>query len=71
MGDTILKGDMNWQKWIIKWGKGIGVTLAATGLIYTASFMQTNPLPISTEYAFLTGLIITTLNQVGNWLIHA
>jgi hypothetical protein len=69
MGEIILKGDFDWKKWFVKWGKGIGVTLIGTTCLYTASFMGVNPFPI--EYAFWSGLLITFLNQIGNMLVHA
>jgi hypothetical protein len=71
MGKYFFKGDQDWKKWFAKWGKGLVVTVSATGLLYTASYMQVNPLPVSSEYVFFTGLIITILNQIGNFLQHA
>lgn len=66
---VLFKGDMDWKKWFIKLGKGLGVTLVATGLIYTADYINLTEFP--TEYAFISGLVVLVLNQVGNWLQHA
>ena len=62
------KGDFNWKIWITKLGKGLGITLGATTCLYVADFIVANPLP--EEYVFWGGLVIITLQQIGNWLKH-
>jgi hypothetical protein len=71
MGDIILKGDQDWKKWTIKWGKGLIAVTTLTAVTYTATYLNANPLPVDPKYIFLTGLLVTLLNQVGNWLQHA
>jgi len=61
-------GDFNWGIWFKKFGLGLGTTLLATGLVFTADYLQAAQLPA--EYAFTTGIIILVLNQVGNYIKH-
>ena len=71
MGETILRGDNDWTIWGKKWLIAVGVPLLATGALYTAEFITANPLPIDPKYAFLSGLFVTILYQLGNLLKHA
>jgi len=71
MGKYFFKGDQDWKKWFIKWGKGLIAVTTLSTVTYTATFLQANPLPVDPKWIFVTGLLITFLNQVGNWLQHA
>ena len=62
-------GDFSWNIWFKKFGKGLGLTLASTGILYTADYLQATDFPA--EYAFWAGLLIITLSQIGNWIKHA
>lgn len=61
-------GDFSWDIWFKKWGKGLLLTFGAAGALYTAEYMTANPLPA--EYAFWAGLLIISLQQVGNYIKH-
>ena len=70
MGEIILKGDNNWTIWFKKWIPAVGMPLLATGIIYTADYIQVNPLPIDPKYVFVSGLIVTVLYQIANLIKH-
>jgi len=61
-------GDFDAKIWLRKWGYGLGATLLSTGLIFTADYIGLNSFPV--EYAFYGGLLITFLNQIGNFIKH-
>ena len=60
--------DFLWSKWLEKWGKGLAAVFIGSGALYTAEFIQVNPLP--PEYAFWSGLLIVLLLQIGNAVKH-
>jgi hypothetical protein len=62
------KGDFDWKIWATKLGKGLGLVLGSTACLYVADYMIAEPIPA--DYAFWGGLIIITLQQIGNWLKH-
>ena len=61
-------GDFDIKVWGWKFAKGLGVTLAATGCIYTAEYLKATNFP--PEYAFWGGLLVVVLGQIGNWIKH-
>lgn len=60
--------DFSWKIWLTKWGKGLGLTLAATACVYTAEYMNVTTFP--TEYAFWGAMLAVTLSQIGNFITH-
>jgi len=71
MGETIFRGDNDWIKWGKKWVAAVGVPILATGILYTAEYINVNPIPVDPKYAFLSGLFVTILYQIGNLIKHA
>ena len=68
-GGEIMANDMNWEVWWKKLGKGLGLTLLASGLIYVANYIDATTFPV--EYAFWASLVYTGLSQAGNWIKHS
>lgn len=71
MGNWIFRGDNKWGIWIKKWIPAVIVPAVATTIIYTADYINLNPLPIDPKYAFVSGLFVTILYQIGNLIKHA
>jgi hypothetical protein len=67
----ILRGDNDWGIWLKKWAAAIIVPAASVILISTSEYITNNPLPIDPKWAFLTGLIVTIMYQIGNLIKHA
>ena len=67
---NIRLGDQDWKIWFKKFGKGLGAVLLASGVAYSATFLQENPLP-DPKYQFIAGLIVVILLQIGNYIKHA
>jgi len=67
----ILRGDNKWAVWLKKWIPAVVTPTIATGIVATANYLEINPLPITPQYAFVSGLIVTILYQIGNLIKHA
>jgi len=61
-------GNMDWKIWGKKLLKGVGLTIGASTCLYVADYMTVNPIPV--EYTFWGGLVIVSLQQIGNWVKH-
>jgi len=62
------EGDFDWKIWFSKLGKGVGLVLLVTFLLYVADYLIANPLPA--DYAFWAGLVIIALQQIANFIKH-
>jgi hypothetical protein len=60
--------DFDWKIWGKKWATGLGTTILATAIVFTANYIQATTFPA--EYAFWGGLVIIVLNQIANFIKH-
>lgn len=58
----------DWKIWGTKWVKGAIASAAAAICFYTAEYLGASTLPAN--YVFWSGLGVTVLNQVGNYIKH-
>jgi len=70
MGKWIFKGDNKWGIWVKKWIPAVVAPTVATGIVYTANYLQVNPLPLDPEYTFISGFLVTILLTLGNLIKH-
>ena len=61
-------GDFKLDLWLKKFGRGLLLVMASTGLVYTAEQNQATDLP--PDYAFWGGLIAICCMQIGNYVKH-
>ena len=60
--------DFDIKIWLKKLGKGLGLTLLSTGIIYVAEYIEVSDIPA--EFAFWGGLTVIALSQIGNYIKH-